>query len=226
MTTTGQTEDSLYLRSQFKRDAGKFTPYAPDTFKAFAEFNKLVLQDSALTTRFKELIAIAVAHATGCPYCIDLHVIAGRKLELSQEEIFEAIAVSALVKGFSAFYSGLHTFPAYEAGEPADELYLRSELNKLEQFESINEALYTALLEFRNQVLAPHTVNRKEKAIIAVAISLTTGSAYSIEAFTKLAKEEGATLAEITEATLVATSLKAGSALAHRVNAYLAFVQQ
>ncbi|GAA3400211.1 carboxymuconolactone decarboxylase family protein [Paenibacillus hodogayensis] len=217
--------DSLYARSYYTKYAAKFVPFAPDTFKAFSEFNKLALQDGSLSGKFKELIAIAAGHATGCPYCIDIHVTTGRKLQLRQEEIFEAIAVSALVKGFSAFFHGLNTLNAL-AENPDDELYRRSSLSRLDQFEEINEPLYTAIQEFRRQVLTGSSlVTRKEKAVIAVAIAHITGDAYSIEHFTGLAKEEGATLAELAETILVAAALKAGSALAHRVNAYHAYTR-
>ncbi|UKS25671.1 carboxymuconolactone decarboxylase family protein [Paenibacillus sp. HWE-109] len=224
MSTT-QNKDSLYLRSNYAKYAGKFVPYAPETFKAFSEFNKLAMQEGALSARFKELIAIAVAHATGCPYCIDIHVTTGHKLQLTKEELFEAIAVSALVKGYSAFYHGINTLNALQEN-PRDELYSRSSLPLLEQFENINEQLYTSLLEFRHQVLQGQRVSRKEKAIIAVAISHITDCPYSIEFSTQLAKEEGATIAEIAETVLVATALKAGSALAHRINTYSAFVRE
>lgn len=220
------SSDSLYLRSNYSKYASKFVSYAPETFKAFSEFNKLALNEGALSAKFKELIAIAVAHATGCPYCIDIHVSTGRKLKLSKEEIFEAIAVSALVKGHSAFLHGINTLNALkDPAEQSDELYSRSGLSVVEQFEDINERLYTSLLEFRQQVLNGQLVSRKEKLIIAVAISHITGCAYSLEYFTPLAKQEGATIEEITETVLVATALKAGSSLAHRVNTYLAYSQ-
>jgi alkylhydroperoxidase AhpD family core domain len=220
------SRDSLYLKSNFSKYASKFVPYAPETFKAFSEFNKLALNEGALSAKFKELIAIAVAHATGCPYCIDIHVSTGQKLKLSQEEIFEAIAVSALVKGYSAFLHGIHTLNALKAPEErSDELYRRSDLSNIEQFENINEQLYTSFLEFRQQVLNGQLVSKKEKSIIAVAIAHITGCAYSLEYFTELAKQEGATIEEIAETILVATALKAGSALAHRVNAYIAYSQ-
>ena len=219
------TSDSLYLRSNYAKYATKFVAYAPDTFKAFAEFNKLAMRDGALSARSKELIAIAAAHATGCPYCIDIHVTTGRKLELSREELFEAIAVSALAKAYSAFYHGIHALNAFRDDRP-DELYVRSDLAAIEQFEAIDEELYTSFLEFRKRALDGHRVGRKDKALIAVAVAHITGCAYSLEAFTALAKEEGAVAGEVAETVLVAAALKAGSAMAHRVNAYQAFVRE
>nr|WP_162463373.1 carboxymuconolactone decarboxylase family protein [Paenibacillus psychroresistens] len=81
-------------------------------------------------------------------------------------------------------------------------------------------------MEFSHRVLTPNLVSKKEKLVVAVAISHITDNAYSIEHFTRLAKQEGVTIEEVTETILVAAALKAGSALAHRINTYNAFVRE
>ena len=43
---------------------------APETEKAFRAFSKQVFADGALTAKIKQIIAVAVAHVTQCPYCI------------------------------------------------------------------------------------------------------------------------------------------------------------
>lgn len=43
---------------------------APEIYSAFSAFGKRVFADGALPSKTKELIAIAVAHVTQCPYCI------------------------------------------------------------------------------------------------------------------------------------------------------------
>lgn len=219
---TGQ--DTLYARSNFSKYAGKFVPHAPEAFKAFGEFNKAAMQEGALSAKLKEIIAIASAHATGCPYCIDLHVVAGRKLQATKEEVVEAVAVSALVKGGSAWYHGINALQAFE-DERGDDLYPASNLDKQESLEAVNEELYTAFAAFGREVLTARTLGAKEKAIIAVAISHVVADAYSIEHYTRLARSEGASLAEVAETIVVAGALKAGSAMAHRVNAYIAYTR-
>ncbi|SFB49879.1 alkylhydroperoxidase AhpD family core domain-containing protein [Cohnella sp. OV330] len=220
--TVSAEQDSLYARSNFPKYAPKFVPHAPEAFKAFGEFNKAAMQEGALGAKLKEIIAIASAHATGCPYCIDLHVAAGRKLQATKEEVVEAIGVSALVKGGSALYHGINALNAYEES-PADDLYARENLTKLEALEAVNEELYTAFVSFGREVLTPRSLGAKDKALVAVAIAHIEGCAYSIEYYTKLAKSEGASLAELAETIVVAGALKAGSAMAHRVNAYIAY---
>jgi AhpD family alkylhydroperoxidase len=58
------------------------------------------LKDGKLSGKFKEMIAVAVAHATQCPYCIDVHTKNAVMLGCSNEELAEAIMVtSALLSG-------------------------------------------------------------------------------------------------------------------------------
>ena len=50
---------------------------APEGMKAFWAFDKAAMADGAIPVKYKELVALAVAHTTQCPYCIDIHA-AGR----------------------------------------------------------------------------------------------------------------------------------------------------
>ena len=69
MTTTQKTE-SLYQKSNFNR-IGEWNKLVPEQFSSFINFNNKALAEGKLSVKLKELIAIAVAHVTGCPYCID-----------------------------------------------------------------------------------------------------------------------------------------------------------
>ena len=46
---------------------------APEAFKAFVEFDEAVVRGGVIPLKYKELIAVAVALTTQCPYCIDIH---------------------------------------------------------------------------------------------------------------------------------------------------------
>src|SRR4051794_13775058 len=101
------TNDSLYVKSSGKRimELGKL---APDTFKAFVAFDQLALAEGRISRRTKELIAVAIAHVTGCPYCIEAHVSAAKRLEASKEEILEAVMVATALKAGSALAHSLN----------------------------------------------------------------------------------------------------------------------
>src|SRR5690606_40486707 len=66
---------------------------APDAEAAFRQFSQTVFQEGALPRKVKQLIAVAVAHVTQCPYCIEGHTKAATREGATAEEIMEAIWV-------------------------------------------------------------------------------------------------------------------------------------
>ena len=56
-----------------KEISEKRTSLAPEITEAFRNFSKAVFKEGALPEKTKQLIAVAVAHVTQCPYCIDGH---------------------------------------------------------------------------------------------------------------------------------------------------------
>ncbi len=76
---------------------------APATHDAFQAFSKQVFADGALPGKTKQLIAVAVAHTTQCPYCIRGHTRAAMRAGATQEEIMEAIWVAAEMRAGGAY---------------------------------------------------------------------------------------------------------------------------
>lgn len=218
------SDESLYVRHTPGFSA-KLFGYAPEGFKAFGEFNKAALAEGELSVKTKELIAVAVAHLTGCPYCIEAHVGKSKAEQASFGEIFEAVAVAAAVKSHSAFYNAANALKAYQGANDSD-LFPLSNLELAEKLEDANKGLYNAFHEYVYISLKAGHIEEKEKLLIAVGSALAEGNAYSIEVFSRRAKEAGTTIGELAETTLVATALKAGSAMAHRVNALQAFERE
>ncbi len=89
---------------------------APEAEAAFQEFSKAVFREGALSAKTKQLVAVAVAHVTQCPYCISGHTKAARKQGASPEEIMEAIWVAAEMRAGGAF---AHATLALDAMAPA-----------------------------------------------------------------------------------------------------------
>src|SRR5690554_3354169 len=75
---------------------------APASMEAWRNFSKTVFEEGALPEKTKQLIAIAVAHVTQCPYCIRSHTKQALKKGASQEEIMEAIWVAAEMRAGAA----------------------------------------------------------------------------------------------------------------------------
>ncbi|MFL9964857.1 carboxymuconolactone decarboxylase family protein [Paraburkholderia sediminicola] len=76
---------------------------APGPLAAFKAFSDSVFADGALPAKTKQLIAVAVAHVTQCPYCIRGHTTAALKSGATGQEIMEAIWVAAEMRAGAAY---------------------------------------------------------------------------------------------------------------------------
>ncbi|MFV0369604.1 MAG: carboxymuconolactone decarboxylase family protein [Hyphomicrobiaceae bacterium] len=76
---------------------------APQAEDAFRSFSKAVFAEGALDARTKQLIAIAAAHITQCPWCIEGHVKAAKRAGATNEQIIEAIWVAAEMRAGAAY---------------------------------------------------------------------------------------------------------------------------
>jgi AhpD family alkylhydroperoxidase len=83
--------------------ARKRTQLAPEISAAFKAFSARVFADGALPVKTKQLIAVAVAHVTQCPYCIRGHTSAALQQGATAEEIMEAIWVAAEMRAGAAY---------------------------------------------------------------------------------------------------------------------------
>ena len=75
----------------------------PEIDKAFHAFSDAAFADGALPRKMKELIAVAVAHTTQCPYCIRSHTQLALRHGASEKEVMEAIWVASEMRAGAAF---------------------------------------------------------------------------------------------------------------------------
>ena len=76
---------------------------APAQAKAFRAFSDAVFAEGAISAPTKQLIAVAVAHVTQCPYCIRSHTAAAIRQGATAEQIMEAIWVAAEMRAGAAY---------------------------------------------------------------------------------------------------------------------------
>ncbi|HEX2746849.1 MAG TPA: carboxymuconolactone decarboxylase family protein [Verrucomicrobiales bacterium] len=81
---------------------------APEAMQAFWAFDKAAMADGAIPVKYKELIAVAVALTTQCPYCIDIHSGGARKAGATEAEITEAAMVAAALRAGAAVTHATH----------------------------------------------------------------------------------------------------------------------
>lgn len=95
-------EENLYPPSS-REMSEKKAALSPEITEAFRNFSKVVFKEGALPEKTKQLIAIAVAHVTQCPYCIRGHTAQAVRKGASQEEIMEAIWVASEMRAGAAY---------------------------------------------------------------------------------------------------------------------------
>jgi AhpD family alkylhydroperoxidase len=83
---------------------------APAAMKAFWSFDKAAFSPGAIDGRSKQLIAVAVALTTQCPYCIELHVQSARKEGATDEMLAEAAVIAAAMRAGGAVTHATHLF--------------------------------------------------------------------------------------------------------------------
>lgn len=105
--------ESVYPPST-KALAQKRHELAPNTHAAFQTFSQTVFADGALPAKTKQLIAVAVAHVTQCPYCIRGHTKGALRHGATQQEIMEAIWVAAEMRAGGAYAHSVIAITAME----------------------------------------------------------------------------------------------------------------
>ena len=80
---------------------------APEEFKAWANLDRMVArEDGQIPRKYRELIALAVAHTTQCVYCIEVHTKNAKKAGATREEVAEAVLLAAALRAGGAAAHG------------------------------------------------------------------------------------------------------------------------
>lgn len=97
--------DNLYPTSSRELSEAR-QALATETNEAFVAFSKSVFKAGALDAKTKQLIAVAAAHVTQCPYCIRGHTRQALRAGATREEVMEAIWVAAEMRAGAAVAHG------------------------------------------------------------------------------------------------------------------------
>ncbi len=80
---------------------------APADFAAFVGLDGVVgRQGGAIPVKYRELLALAVAFTTQCPYCLDVHTANAKKAGASREEVAETAFIAAALRAGAAVTHG------------------------------------------------------------------------------------------------------------------------
>lgn len=89
---------SSYYNPEDLKKFGNITDFQKELGDKFFDYYSSTMKDGALTAREKTLIALAIAHAYSCPYCIDAYSKDALKKGLDEEQMMEAVHVAAAMK--------------------------------------------------------------------------------------------------------------------------------
>jgi AhpD family alkylhydroperoxidase len=101
-------KNELYSKDNLAK-ISKMNSLAPDVMKAFWAFDKASVAAGAIPVKYKELIAVAVAVTTQCPYCIDIHTGNALAAGVTETELVEASMVAASLRAGGAVTHATHT---------------------------------------------------------------------------------------------------------------------
>lgn len=207
---------NLYAKEN-TQNLAQLKELAPEQLQAFNEFNGAVFKEGALTIKEKEIVAVAIAHITECPYCIDVHTKKAKKAGASLEELVEAVFVAVAVEAGGAVTHSTHIHNAKNE-DASDVLYARSNLKSLSNLGKFAPEGFKGYSAFSAAATKEGKLTAKFKEIIATASGVASQCPYCIDVHTKKAEKLGATSEELSEATLVTSALRAGGCYAHMAN--------
>jgi len=96
-----------YYKKEHLPQFGDIGEGAPDLAKKFFDYYGSVFADGALSAREKALIALAVAHAIQCPYCIDAYTSGSLEQGADLEQMTEAVHVATAIRGGATLVHGV-----------------------------------------------------------------------------------------------------------------------
>src|SRR6188508_3185764 len=112
-------QDQVYPQAT-KELAAQRTSLAPKPAEAFKAFSRSVFAEGAIPIKTKQLIAVAVAHVTQCPYCIRGHTKAAMRHGATREELMEAIWVAAEMRAGGAYTHSALALDEMEKASPRE----------------------------------------------------------------------------------------------------------
>lgn len=86
---------------------GEMGKNAPELWERFQDWYGAVFEEGALSQREKSLIALAVAHAVQCPYCIDAYTQDCLQKGSNLDQMTEAVHVASAIRGGASLVHGL-----------------------------------------------------------------------------------------------------------------------
>lgn len=99
--------EKTYYNPKDLKKFGNVSDFQKELGDKFFDYYNTVFADSALSAKEKSLIALAVAHAVQCPYCIDAYTEESLEKGFSEEQMMEAVHVATAIRGGASLVHGV-----------------------------------------------------------------------------------------------------------------------
>ncbi|MEM7679302.1 MAG: arsenosugar biosynthesis-associated peroxidase-like protein, partial [Myxococcota bacterium] len=195
-----------------------------DLARRFFDYYGAAFADGAMSVRLKDLTALAVAHIVQCPYCIDAYTKGSLEAGSDLDQMTEAVHVAAATRAGSTVGYGMQM--RTQAGElqmgadapkPVDGYFERRQVDALNSMSDGAPDLFSRLQDYQSSVFDDGALERREKALIALACAHALQCPYSIDRAVRMLEAEDVGLDEMTEAIHVATAIRGGASLVHGI---------
>lgn len=212
--------DSI-LKSDIKQEIGLLMKIKPGLHDSWKALHDTVFEDGALSKKEKELIAVAGAHITRCPYCIRGRVISAKRAGSSDAEVVEAIYVGMrMAMGAPYAHSSIafETINKLEAGESITEgsFFSKNIGKEIGQFKGTIGPITAPFEHFHNAVYEDGALSKTfKRAVMGLALGHMTRCPWCIRGCTKDAIDFGVSKEQIGEAISVGMIMAAGACYAH-----------
>jgi len=212
--------DSIY-KNNIGPEMGKFKETNPEMLESWIAYHDSVFAGAALSVKEKQLIAVAVAHITSCPYCIRSRVTASLKAGATDKEIVEVIYVAMrLAMGAPYAFSSI-AFEAWDHLEQKANLaeghfFKKNIMHEINTFKEQSGDIKEPFEAFHEKTFEDGALTKKfKRGIVALACALVTKCPYCIRSCVRDGKADGVTSKQIAETVNVAMVMTAGACWAH-----------
>jgi AhpD family alkylhydroperoxidase len=105
-----------YHESTDRAYAKKLREAAPTEFAAYRNFADIAAgrEDGAIPTKWREVLAVAVALTTQCVYCLETHTAKAKKLGVTEAELAETVYITAALRAGGGAAHGMMAMKLYE----------------------------------------------------------------------------------------------------------------
>lgn len=209
------------FKTDISKDMALLNETNPELHQAWRTYHDGVFKDGTLSKMEKELIAVAGAHITSCPYCIRSRVRSSKNSGATDEQIVESIYVAMRFAMGGPFAFSSIAFEAHDALDNDIPLtdghfFKKNVLKEINEFHECSGDNSTAFKNFTKQVFADGALTKDfKRGLVGLACAHMTKCPYCIRGCVKDARSAGYSKEQIAEAINVAMVMSAGACYAH-----------